>query len=377
MLWSKEKSMKLIYVTSKKFPSSKADPFYVRKMAEAFTELLGDNFLFLVRGSVPDQLHDTNAAALKIPKRFRFLLYFLYIPFLIILRGWNSKEIIFLSYDPYLLSILIFWRKVFRFKYFIYSDWHQLFDDWRDEYVALNSDYLASTSKRLKELLSSRCGVDPHKILVAYGGVGPSLFIEKSKIKAEDLRRELGLSKGDFLVGYIGGFKSIGMEKGLAVMIRALPYLDDNIKMVFVGGTKQYISEYMALAKEINVENKCIFIEKQPFEKVVEYELVMDVLVIPYPDQQHFRDYGFPMKVWEYMSSGRPIVYSNLEIMSEILKGRAYCFKPDDSRDLANVILSVYKNINEAVQASTQNPINVQAYTWNERAKNIINFIKK
>ena len=369
--------MKLIYLTSQKFPSKKAEPIYHRQMARAFTELLGKNFLFLVRGNIPDELKNINTMSVKLPKHFRIFFYFLRIPFLIISQKWNNYETIFFSFDPYLLSVIIFWRKFFRFKYSICSDWHQLFDDWRDKYVAKRSDYIISTSKRLKGILSSVCSIDHNKILVAYGGVNKNLFIEKAKIKKEEHRKRLGLPADLFLVGYIGGFRSVGMEKGLDTMIKALEYLDENITIVFVGGSKQHISEYMVFAKEICVEDRCIFVEKQPFEKVVEYELAMDILVIPYPDKHHFRDYGFPMKVWEYMASGRPIVYSNLEIIAEVLGGRGIPFQPDDERGLAHSILSVFNDMEPAEKVARENPNIVQLYTWKARAENIINFIRK
>ncbi len=369
--------MKLIYITSKKFPSTKVDPFYVRSMAVAFSRLLGQDFLFLVRGNIPDELKNVNTESIKAPKRFRMIFYFLWIPVFVVLRKWSSREITFLSYDPYLLSILIFWRKILRFKYSVSSDWHQLFDDWRDKYISKNSDYLISTSKRLKTLLSSVCGVAPDKVLVAYGGVNPDPFIEKSKTKKVDIRKELGLPMDSFLVGYVGGFRSVGMEKGLDTMIKALPHLDDKIVMVFVGGSKQHINEYKALAKSMNVEGKCIFVEKQPFEKVVEYELAIDVLVIPYPDKHHFRDYGFPMKVWECMASGRPIVYSNLEIIGEVLEGRATSFQPDDARSLSDAVMSIYQDIESAERVARQNPKAVEAYTWESRVDNILDFINK
>lgn len=162
--------MKLIYLTSQKFPSTKVEPMYHRSMAEAFAKLLGQRFLFLIRGDTPDELKHINTESIKLPRRFKTICYFLWMPALIFLRKWNNRETIFLSYDPYLLSIIIFWRKIFRLKYSICSDWHQLFDDWRDRYIAVNSDYLISTSKRLKGLLVSVCGINQSKILVAYGG---------------------------------------------------------------------------------------------------------------------------------------------------------------------------------------------------------------
>jgi len=313
----------------------------------------------------------------KFPRRFRTLWYFFWMPVLIMSRGWSGREIFFLSYDPYLLSILIFWRKIFGFKYSICSDWHQLFDDWRDGYVAKQSDYLVCTSKRLKGLLSSVCGIEQNKILVAYGGVDPIPFIEKAKTSKDEYRARLGLPVDLFLVGYIGGFRSVGMEKGLDTMIKSLAYLDEKIRMVFVGGSKQHIEEYRKLAKEHGVLQRCVFVEKRSFEKVVEYELAMDALVIPYPDKHHFRDYGFPMKVWEYMASGRPIVYSNLEIIAEALEGRGVPFQPDDEKGLAHSILSVFNDVEAAEKIAQENPNIVQLYTWKARAGSIIKFIQR
>ena len=102
----------------------------------------------------------------------------------------------------------------------------------------------------------------------------------------------------------------------------------------------------------------------------------MDILVIPYPDKPHFRDYGFPMKVWEYMASGRPIIYSNLEIMREVLGGRATSFQPDDASSFANAVLSIYQDAESAEEIARKNTNDVQAYTWKARAENILNFIQ-
>ena len=117
--------------------------------------------------------------------------------------------------------------------------------------------------------------------------------------------------------------------------------------------------------------------ERQSSEKVVEYELAMDILVIPYPDKHHFRNYGFPMKVWEYMASSRPIVYSDLEIIREVLERRATSFQPDNAHSLANAILSVYQDVESAEEISRKNSRDVEAYTWKAKAENILNFIHK
>ena len=369
--------MKLIYITSQKYPSKKVDPIERKSTAEAFAKILGPNFSFLVRGDIPDDLRQINTISINAPNRFRAILYFFWLPLLIIKQKWNSQQTVLLSYDPYLLVTLIFWRRILGFKYLICSDWRQLFDDWKDKYVAVGSDFLITTSKRLMNLLSSIDGVDSKKISVAYGGVNENIFKEKSKKSKAEHRKDLGLPANTFLVGYVGGFRSVGMEKGIDTMIKTIPLLNKKIVMILVGGLKDEIKRYAQLAKQENVEDRCVFVERQRFDKVIAYEMSMDVLVIPYPDKRHYRDYGFPLKVWEYMASARPIIYSNLEIIKEILEKRANSFQPDNISSLADAIHHVYKNLELAEKVAKQNLKDIQAYTYGARVINILNFIQK
>jgi glycosyltransferase involved in cell wall biosynthesis len=368
--------MKLVYITSQKYPSAKVDPVEMRSTAEALSGILGKDFLFLVRGDIPKDLRHINVMSARVPQRLRIIFYFFLLPTLVIIHKWNDPQTVIFSQDPYLLAILIFWRRILRFQYLICSDWRQLFDDWRDNYVAKGSDLLVTTSKRLMSLLLFRCDISQEKILTAYGGVNKDIFEEKARKSKLEHRKGLGLPTEAFLVGYVGGFRSVGMEKGIDTMIKSLPFLGKKIMMIFVGGSKQVINEYVLLAMKEKVEDRCIFIEKQSFDKVIEYEMAMDILVIPYPDKPHFRDYGFPLKVWEYMASGRPIIYSDLEIIKEVLEKRADSFQPDNVSSLAGVISSVYQNIELAEKVAKQNPEDVHAYTYKARAINILNFIQ-
>ncbi|MBX4181396.1 glycosyltransferase family 4 protein, partial [Candidatus Parcubacteria bacterium] len=350
---------------------------YVQSMAESFAKILGDDFLFIVRGEVPESLSkQMKVMGVKAGWRLRRGYYFLWIPINIFRSKWFSSEYIFLSTDPYLLAILIFWRRIFRLKYKVSSDWHQMFDDWRDMYVASGSDVMFATSERLKSLLIKKCHVPEERIVVAYGGVDTSLFHNKSSISKEELRRKLELREEDFLVGFIGAFKSMGLLKGLDTMIKVLPLIDPAIKVVLVGARPLETRELGELANTLRVSNRAIVIPYQHYEQVVEYELAMDVLVIPYPDLPHFRDYGFPMKVWEYMATGVPIVYSNLGIMREVLDGHGTPFTPSDEHSLAKVINHMHTNYLDVKKIASKNRELVRNYSWDSRADTIIKTIK-
>lgn len=365
--------MKFVYLTSKTYPATTADHFFMRNMAEAFTKILRSDFTLIVRGNISVELSDINTKYVKAPNHLRIIFYFFWFP-PFILKQRYGKDVVIFSNDPYLLTISIFWKKLLGFKFKICSDWHQLFRDWRDEYVSLNSDYLVSTSENLKNLISNKFNIDKNKILVAYGGVDLEKFDYCDK-PINEIRSLLRLPQDIFLVGYVGFYKTMGMSKGLDTMIKALKFINgEKVKMVFVGGKPGEILEYRLLAKKEGVEGRCIFVGIVDSDLVIKYEKALDILIIPYPNQPHFRDFGFPMKVYEYMASGKPIIYSNLPIMNEVLSDCATSFVADDACDLAEKIQIVIKNKND-VSFEAKNK--VRQYTWAKRAENIIKFISK
>ena len=218
--------MKLVYLTSKKFPSGKVEPFIIKSMAGAFVKILGEDFILFIRGKVPSGFEHMNTVAVNLPERFKALSYLFVLPIWIIKKRWNNKDIVFFSSDPYLLVILVFWRRLLGFQYRICSEWHQLFDDWRDRYVASGSDFIISTSMTLKRFISSRCDVGQNRIHVPYGGIDEQLIEEGKKGDKLECRQRLGLPKDAFLVGYAGAYKAMDdVEKGVATMIKSLASL--------------------------------------------------------------------------------------------------------------------------------------------------------
>lgn len=372
--------MKLIHISTKKFQSLNADNLYILNLAEQFNNLLGQDYFMVIGGKLYEQLK--NVALINLNCKswqsvflnfwLPYFFYFFWLPYFIFKKKISS-DAIFFSNDPYLLAHLIRLRKFFRFKYKICSDWHMLYNNWRDKYVAVNSDFLITTSTKLKSLLIDKTKINPEKILVAYGGIDMDKYKNIDKTEA---RKILNLPVGKNIVGYVGLFKTMGMEKGINTMIQSLKKLDEDVIMVFIGGKNEEIAEYKKLAQENGVLGRCIFEGRQDFKEVVIYEQASDALVIPYPDKPHFRLYGFPMKVYEYMASQRPIVYSKLELVEEVLKDCGYGFVPDNQKDLAEKIKEAIsaKDAGEKIKIAYEKAKN---YTWQKKAENIIEFIKE
>ncbi len=371
---------KLICFTTKRYPSRGVDNIFVMEAAKSFDRALGENFLLVIAGGGrAEELKDINKIDLGIKtQRGRIIFCFFWIPYFFLWKETGNEETAVISNDFYLLSILVFWKKVFHWKYKICSEWHMLTEGWRDRWVAKNSDYLVATSERLAGLIVGKTGVDRDKILVARGGVDLNKFQNPNdKYQKEKLRGGLNLPVGVKLVGYMGGFKTMGMEKGLDTMIKALQFLPEEVIIIFVGGKEGEIEEYKSFAEREGVSKRCLFFPWQNEGKLAEFEQTMDVLVIPYPDRPHFRNYGFPMKVYEYMASGVPIVYSDLEIIKEVLGDCAVSFKQGDEKNLAEKIKELFQDKEKATDLSGKALLKVRNFTWGKRAEKIIDFLER
>ncbi|MBI4224910.1 MAG: glycosyltransferase family 4 protein [Candidatus Sungbacteria bacterium] len=382
--------MRLIYLTSKSYPASTADHIYILQLARGFFHVLREDFLLVVAGNRSEpvrsshqdgQTSDHTTASddfrnLPVYRvgwrygRFRTIFYFFWLPYFIISHKHAGHSTVFFSNDPNLLLVLIFWRIVFYYR--IVSDWHMLFNDWRDRFIMQKSDQLITTSQKLKNAMIQTSGIREETTCVAYGGINLALYQPLDQSAARTLLR---LPQDKYIVAYIGFFKTLGMEKGVGTMIEALPLLPENILMLFVGGSDREITEYQKFADARHVGNRCIFIGKKKPTELPPYEQAADLLSIPYPDLPHFRDYGFPMKVYEYMASRRPIVYSKLELVEEVIGDCAFGFIPGSMQDFARAVQEAASHPDQAKAYAESAYAKVQNYTWNRKAEQIADFI--
>lgn len=362
--------MFLVNLTFKRFPARTADSIYVRELSRGFAKHLKSNFLLVVGNDNSSELKDIPHHVIGFQVvRWRTLYYFFWIPFFFLFSLKRNSQVVFFSNDHFLLSSLVIWKKLFRFSYKVCADWHMLIDNWKDSFVAQNADIHITTTEHLRRQVIEKLSVNPKKIFTTHGGVVKSYMSQSFSVPEK--RKELGLPTDSLLVSYVGFFKTLGMEKGITVMIDALKYISDyRIKMLFVGGSRDDIRHYTQYADRLDLKDRCIFVERVDSEQVMFYQMVSDILVIPYPNKPHFRDYGFPMKAYEYLASGIPIVYSKLAILDEVLSGYGFSFCPDDPSSLAQQI--------EIVLGLNKDEIAKKAYmyvkdlTWDHKAKNII-----
>lgn len=212
-------------------------------------------------------------------------------------------------------------------------------------------------------------GVSENRILVAPDGVDLKKFdIEMSK---DETRQKISLPQDKKIILYTGHLYG---WKGVDTLAESARNFGEEVLFVFVGGTEKDIKSFKE--KYSNIKN-ILIIGQKLHSDIPFYLSSADVLILPNSGKEDIsRLYTSPMKLFEYMASGVPIVASDLPSIREILnESNAAFFEPDDPMSLADSIKKVLHDERFGDKISKQALKDAEKYTWRKRADLILKFI--
>ena len=152
----------------------------------------------------------------------------------------------------------------------------------------------------------------PHlreKVNVVPNGVNPKRF-------PDDLKASRPAAPRIFTVGFVGSLKP---WHGLPILVKAFSDLHrkaPNTRLLIVGDGPERSELVKELVEENLLDSTEITGAVAPSE-VPGLLASMDVAVAPYPKLEHF--YFSPLKVYEYMAAGLPVVASSLGQLTELI----------------------------------------------------------
>jgi glycosyltransferase involved in cell wall biosynthesis len=185
-----------------------------------------------------------------------------------------------------------------------------------------------------------------------------------TSVDKEKIRNELGLAPTDKICTYTG---TVSRLKGVDYLIEAAKLLPETI-FLLIGPVRD---EFDISLWPKNV--RALGYKEQ--KDLPGFLKISDVLVIPHPDSEYSQS---PMKLFEYMASGVPVVSTRLESLIEILNAEnAVLVEPNNAESLADGIKLTLGDKNKSDTISKRAFEDVQEYTWEKRGQKIAEFINK
>ena len=272
----------------------------------------------------------------------------------------KSQDVIIYTRIWHVLYVFRFFKKIGLVDNKIYYEIHK-FSNFLLKVLSI-TDGMVVINNYLKNLYKENSF---QNVCLAHDGVNIEEYKDISNYQFQPKKKE-------FNVVYTG---SLFLWKGVNTLVDSLEYLPNNVKLIFVGGSDQYLVDFKKYAKDSKQKNRVTIVPHLPKKDLLKYTEIADVLVLPNSAKDKMSLYTSPIKMFEYMASKRPIVTSGLPSIKEILSDQdnAILFNPDDPKDLANKILNVLTNDCSKLVRRALN--DVESYTWDTRAKNITKFI--
>ncbi|WP_425639468.1 glycosyltransferase family 4 protein [Algoriphagus yeomjeoni] len=371
----------IVYISDSSIPSYSADSVHVMKMCQAFSKqgykvtLLGKR----TRNNV-QKVFDIHSFY-GVDNSFKISL-FPFKAFLLSGRLYNAF-LPFFSFAPntiaYTRSIYAaFWYSLFGKS--IVFEIHEPFNT-KGQWLKNIFQFIVSQgyikkwiviSSPLRTHLISEFNIDSKEVFIAHDGAE---IYRNSGFEEKELGEK-------FKVGYVG---SLYQGKGMEIIIQ-LSKLMKEVDFHIVGGTGSQIGFWRSQFDE-KQKNLIFHGYKAPGESH-KFISQFDILLAPYQRQVFVKNskqannlstWMSPLKIFEYMSAGKPIIASDLPVIREILEHNhtALLCDPDYLPDWVASVNRIMESVGfgKNLGDNAKNALETQ-FTWDIRCKNILEFLK-
>lgn len=189
---------------------------------------------------------------------------------------------------------------------------------------------VVAVSGAVRQALSAS-GIRADKITLIHNGIQLEKF-DPSHIDREEIRKELGIAAGEFLIGTIG---KLNRGKGVYVLLRAVGMIaaeNSSVKVVFVGDGE----EREGLGKEaqrLGIGDRVIFAGVR--KDVERMYAAMDIFVLPSTCIE-----AFGMVLIEAMAMGKAVIGTEIGGIPELISDgkNGLLVPPGDAKALAAAI---------------------------------------
>lgn len=312
---------------------------------------------------------------------FQFFLFF-YLVYYILKVG---PEILYLRLGPFTLVPALI-AKLFRRRYVVEVNGY--FPD--DLVIYSNASSMAlflsrqiekinySFAKRiivvvegLKKKLKKEYKIEEAKFSVINSGANIGIF---RPLDRRIMRRRLNLEENIHYVGFVGNFAP---WQGVDYLIEAIPKVIrkiPDIQFLLIGGgiLKKQLKEKVI---KLGIEKFTRFMGYVSYHQVPAYINSFDLCVAPFTAKRNIEIGCSPLKLYEYLACGRPVIASDIKGVGDLLEKNncGLAIKPENPDALAKGIIQLIKNkdLREKMGRNGRRIVESE-YNWQNAARKTI-----
>jgi glycosyltransferase involved in cell wall biosynthesis len=222
----------------------------------------------------------------------------------------------------------------------------------------------------LKKIISKHTNTP---VRVIPNGADPELF--RPGAGNTELRRRLGLGKE--VIGFAGAFHP---WHGAPDLVEAFARMGrPGTQLLMIGGGGDDLDRCRSLARREGLESRVIFAGQVPYAELPGYLDLCDVLAAPFSPKKDrkraavFERYGLwwcPLKLFEYMAMGKPVVASSVGVIPEYLAGAGLLYPEGDTGALADRLAALLADGGQREKlGKAGRKLVEEKYNWTEVAR--------
>jgi len=172
---------------------------------------------------------------------------------------------------------------------------------------------------------------------------------------------------------YVGG---ISVIRGAYELAEAIRYVKNNVKLCFAGSISEDLSrKILHNTDSANKINLVGVLSRSEVKELLNTSFAGLVTLLP---TLAYKD-SLPIKMFEYMSAGLPVIASNFPLWKEIIEGNdcGICVDPLSPKEIAETIDWLYENQDKAKEMGKNGQKAVyEKYNWQNEEKKLLGLYK-
>jgi glycosyltransferase involved in cell wall biosynthesis len=233
-----------------------------------------------------------------------------------------------------------------------------------------NTDHVVAVSNNLKSfLLDNRIINRRDKITVLPNAADVTAF--DKQFDTRSIKASLSL-EGKFIIAYTG---TLQVWYAIEDLVSALPQILKEIPnaCLLIIGTGQAGKTLEDLAYSLGVSDRVRFMGYVRHEKIPEALSIADVAVAPFKELG-MTFFGSAIKIFEYLSAGKPIVASKIGQIAEVLQDQhtALLVTPGSVEELGNAIIRLARDEPLRSYLAKNARTEAQKYSWDRYVAHLV-----